>query len=280
MKILIVLASVFVLTYCKEECEICPPIPKLYDELGCVGKKDDRGCCFERFECPDLTKYDTKKCHLKGKTYSIKEKAPEEDLPICMNHCRCTDVKGKAEFVCPKSECAGYKSTPESAGCQHMFTENSCCSKPICEKVERTTCEYNGKVYHEGTKFYPDDVPCHSCVCHKNFNASLPMETNKFCRKIDCGLELRYFNKIKEGCVPVYFQTSACCPIDFKCPNESDEFIRLPGRSKKPDVIPEKMCKYGNNTLLIGERLKSKKPCISCSCKQPPMLECIQTNYC
>lgn len=87
-----------------------------------------------RFECPDLTKYDTKKCHLKGKTYSIKEKAPEEDLPICMNHCRCTDVKGKAEFVCPKSECAGYKWTPESAGCQHMFTENSCCSKPICGK--------------------------------------------------------------------------------------------------------------------------------------------------
>lgn len=87
----------------------------------------------------------------------------------------------------------------------------------IPEKVERTTCEYNGKIYHEGTKFYPDDVPCHSCVCHKNFNASLPMASNKFCRKIDCGLELRYFNKIKEGCVPVYFQTSACCPIDFKC---------------------------------------------------------------
>lgn len=43
------------------------------------------------------------------------------------------------------------------------------------------------------------------------------MAANKFCRKIDCGLELRYFNKIKEGCVPVYFQTSACCPIDFKC---------------------------------------------------------------
>lgn len=48
MKILIVLASVFLIAYCKEECEICPPIPKLYDELGCVGKKDDKGCCFER----------------------------------------------------------------------------------------------------------------------------------------------------------------------------------------------------------------------------------------
>lgn len=49
MKILLVLASVFLVAYCKkEECEICPPVPKLYDELGCVGKLDDRGCCFER----------------------------------------------------------------------------------------------------------------------------------------------------------------------------------------------------------------------------------------
>jgi len=122
---------------------------------------------------------------------------------------------------------------------------------------------------------------------------------NKFCRKIDCGLELRYFNKIKEGCVPVYFQTSACCPIDFKCPNESDEIIRLPGSSEtdaskekmskekmskdkmsKEKMSDDKMCKYGNNTLLIGERLKSKKPCIRCTCKQPPFVECIQTNYC
>lgn len=87
----------------------------------------------------------------------------------------------------------------------------------IPEKVERTTCEYNGKIYHEGTKFYPDDVPCHSCVCHKNFNASQPMATNQFCRKIDCGLELRYLNKMKEGCVPIYFKNSGCCPIDFKC---------------------------------------------------------------
>lgn len=50
MKILIVLASVILVSYAKEECEVCPPIPKLYDELGCVGKKDDKGCCFERCE--------------------------------------------------------------------------------------------------------------------------------------------------------------------------------------------------------------------------------------
>lgn len=50
MKILIVLATLFVVSYCNDECEVCPPIPKLYDELGCVGKKDDKGCCFERYE--------------------------------------------------------------------------------------------------------------------------------------------------------------------------------------------------------------------------------------
>lgn len=29
-------------------CAPCPSVPKLYDELGCVGILDDTGCCFER----------------------------------------------------------------------------------------------------------------------------------------------------------------------------------------------------------------------------------------
>lgn len=49
MKILIVIASVLISSYC-EDCEVCPPMPKIYDELGCVGKLDDKGCCFERLD--------------------------------------------------------------------------------------------------------------------------------------------------------------------------------------------------------------------------------------
>lgn len=30
-------------------CSECPKIPKLYQELGCVGKMDENGCCFDRF---------------------------------------------------------------------------------------------------------------------------------------------------------------------------------------------------------------------------------------
>lgn len=37
-------------TNSEKTCEPCAPVPKLYDELGCVGILDDDGCCFERLK--------------------------------------------------------------------------------------------------------------------------------------------------------------------------------------------------------------------------------------
>ncbi len=32
-----------------DNCPVCPKTPKIYQELGCIGKLDENGCCFDRF---------------------------------------------------------------------------------------------------------------------------------------------------------------------------------------------------------------------------------------
>lgn len=46
------------------------------------------------------------------------------------------------------------------------------------------------------------------------------------------------------------------------------------------DVVPEKMCKYGEHNLHIGQSLNSLDKCVECTCKQPPMVECINNSEC
>lgn len=46
------------------------------------------------------------------------------------------------------------------------------------------------------------------------------------------------------------------------------------------DVSPGKTCKFGDLSLYVGQRLNADDKCIECTCKQPPMLECIRKELC
>lgn len=47
------------------------------------------------------------------------------------------------------------------------------------------------------------------------------------------------------------------------------------------DEIPEKMCKYGEHHLHIGQTLNYlEDECVQCACKQPPMVECVKKSDC
>lgn len=47
------------------------------------------------------------------------------------------------------------------------------------------------------------------------------------------------------------------------------------------DAIPEKTCKYGDHNVHIGQSLNSlEDKCVECSCKQPPMVECVKKSDC
>lgn len=48
---LLVASALIGLVMCDNKtCGQCPPTPKVYEELRCVGVLDNDGCCFERFE--------------------------------------------------------------------------------------------------------------------------------------------------------------------------------------------------------------------------------------
>lgn len=90
------------------------------------------------------------------------------------------------------------------------------------DKIEKLgKCEFEGRTYTEGEKIYPERSSCHTCLCTKDFNSSIPVESNKNCKKADCGIELRNLYRLQSGCVPVYFGSSNCCPIDYRCRNIS-----------------------------------------------------------
>lgn len=77
-------------------------------------------------------------------------------------------------------------------------------------------CEFEGKTYKNGERIYPNSEPCYECLCTEHFNATLKMSENPSCMPIDCGIELRYLQRLRDGCIPIYFK-NGCCPIEFKC---------------------------------------------------------------
>lgn len=78
-------------------------------------------------------------------------------------------------------------------------------------------CTLDGKTYREGELMYPLSSSCYSCICTNTFDKSIPPESNKDCRLIDCEMEIHYFHELRKGCVPVYYSSSSCCPIRFRC---------------------------------------------------------------
>lgn len=83
------------------------------------------------------------------------------------------------------------------------------------EIEELAQCKYDGEIYLEGEKFYPESEKCWSCICKPDFNTSMIIG-NPNCTEIDCGIELRNFQELRKGCIPIYYE-DRCCPTDWKC---------------------------------------------------------------
>lgn len=77
------------------------------------------------------------------------------------------------------------------------------------------TCVVDGRTYHIGERIYPDNS-CYECLCANGYNNATSPAENPNCSKVNCGIELK-MNKLREGCVPVYYKTPICCPIEYKC---------------------------------------------------------------
>lgn len=263
-------------------CPVCPRIPKHYQELGCVGKLDDRGCCFDSYDCPDLTVLDSNMCHLKGHSYNISERIPISDTPLCSHTCRCAEGQygSKVGVQCGHAECPiTVKSKMYSKNCVYQFDSSGCCHvRRTCgDKDIRklAKCSIDGKTYREGERFFPQTSSCHFCICSSTFDESVPPASNKDCHLIDCEMEIHYFDELRKGCVPVYHSKSSCCPMRFRCPTGNDEVLLT-----LDTISSGKTCKFGDLNLYVGQMLSPDDKCIECVCKFPPMVDCVRKENC
>jgi len=172
-----------------KKCGKCTPTPKVYEELRCVGILDSDGCCFERFDCPDLNALDSSKCHYKGRSYNISENVMDSDSPPCSQACHCSGGYdgSKPSFRCASVDCPENFGFEPEPGCMLQYSLDKCChASKICgeDKVkELAKCELEGRTYTEGEKMYPDSASCHTCLCTKDFNNSISIDSNKNCKK-------------------------------------------------------------------------------------------------
>ncbi|CAO1429760.1 unnamed protein product [Diamesa hyperborea] len=256
----------------------CKTIPKHYEELGCYAVKKAGECCASRYECPNITDRDGNKCHYKNQTFNPRETLDHSKLKgICSGQCYCREKQDDniAEFECAHIDCPEFFGTdPSEKDCIRQYNNNDCCSsKSICgDAVDKlATCEFEGKTYREGQKMYPKHS-CYSCYCAKGFQDK-PVQNNRHCFKIDCGITLRNTGRLHEGCIPVYYGDDNCCPIGWRCPGDKHN---VPNNNARSGDTGTK-CKFGKWLLNKGEKLEGTERCEDCTCTTPPMLHCIKT---
>lgn len=134
----------------------------------------------------------------------------------CRPGCYCGRRPGSeyAYLVCTHYDCF-ERPSPD---CTAQFTLDSCCSNgKVCgeERNNLARCYVDGREYHENQKIYPNDFPCHKCLCAKNFNNETVLD-NPQCKEIKCGYNLKTEN-LKQGCVPIFYGENSCCAINWRC---------------------------------------------------------------
>lgn len=136
------------------------------------------------------------------------------------------------------------------------------------------TCIFEGDTYREGQKMYPQN-DCYKCVCTSDFDNSTSFEQNQSCKKIDCGISIRNIDRIRVGCIPVYYKQDNCCPIGWRCPGEKH---MIESETYKSGVVDGPKCKFGKWELNVGQSLDVEEDsCHNCTCTVPPMLHCLST---
>ncbi|CAL8109619.1 unnamed protein product [Orchesella dallaii] len=172
-------------------------------------------------------------CYFGNRTYSVSDSIPEitADSPCSMG-CFCAGGYPEGSpprITCAQVDCQPY---PSGGGCVPVRkSELDCCSDYYCagkgdsNQTAPITCSYNGKDYVEGQIIYPDDYPCITCHCNKNWKGKLTTEGG-VCREVNCGLAIYNQLNLVNKCEPQFYTTSkgkqSCCPIEWKCNKEED----------------------------------------------------------
>ncbi|PNF27759.1 hypothetical protein B7P43_G12788 [Cryptotermes secundus] len=226
---------------------------------------------------------DSQKCYYKGVAYEVNSEVSPDATNPCTVGCRCNSLGSRSQLTCVNVECPELFQEPLSdSNCFHQHTLDECCStNTYCPNNTETQqmsplyeCQYGGRTYREGQVIYPEDAPCKKCICQNGFNGTL---SGPWCEEISCGIELHYSRQISDGCVPVYYGTTGCCPIDWRCPDVNDSVVTSVNATSK---TAEHKCQFGQLELRVGDKLSSTSNiCVECSCEVPPLVSCTQKTH-
>ena len=70
------------------DTEKCPRPLKHYEELGCKPVQAEGECCPTSYDCPDFSKFDSKKCHFDGAEFIDGQYLPL-NASSCVTSCIC-----------------------------------------------------------------------------------------------------------------------------------------------------------------------------------------------
>jgi len=176
-------------------------------------------------------------------------------------------------FACAELDCPEWLGLRPKPGCYLKYKLNECCSDGEACPPYKATCEVSAKVYHEGEEFTPPNLKCTKCVCEEGFEGKFEAP---FCKKRSCIDEARRQNEVYSFCAPSYHDLDDCCHVNWICPEKTDKFLTT-------TIVKNSnlKCKFGNKNLKIGdkfERTSGEKGKVSCECRIPPYLTCVQ-NY-
>ncbi|KAF5287590.1 hypothetical protein FQA39_LY15867 [Lamprigera yunnana] len=244
----------------------------IYEDMGCKEIKVQADQKFpSAYECNHLI---DDGCIYQNQIYKIGKSLPYSiSLLSCSSSCRCK----QNGFICSILLC------PERGGvslinksCYHKYTLNECCNTgEVCPSDSTPTCEVDGQKYYEGQKFFPKNTSFH-CVCSKDFKGEYVLP---FCRKIVCGIQVKYRNELIDKCAPYYKdKEERLCPTSWICPEDGDLII-----AKNEGNSNSLQCSYGNKILKFGDYFERKKMdylfradvIIKCECLVPPFLTCV-----
>ncbi|XP_052860888.1 uncharacterized protein LOC128267960 [Anopheles cruzii] len=247
--------------------------------MGCtpVGNTSTTGCP-ERYECPSLSAHDNAKCYFNGKTYSISESVPDEEVAqFCSVLCYCRGATPFAKFRCVHVDCPEFFHRFDHENCLRQYKKKKCCAAgSVCgaERDKLATCELENEIYREGQRIHFKDNKCRSCLCTKGFNASA-IDSDPSCYDTICGFELFEEKHVYGGGAPVY-KADRCCPWEWRLPQETDKIVK----GSKPTADSQGQCKYGKLTLNVGDsldisQLTGEGQKMACTCAIPPLVHCV-----
>lgn len=257
-----------------------------YEELSCKPVTKEGDCCPTSYDCGHLASRDKARCYFKGVALDVRPDFDQLDPSVCLAGCFCRQTKeanAVATLTCAQVECPTlFNPSLIPEGCVATYSADRCCSDGVLCHQNTTAatarCEWKGRTYLEGEKFYPDEEPCKACVCRKGFDGTLD---GPWCREVTCGLELHHASYLARGCAPVFYK-STCCPIEWRCPAEDDTVVAAVTTKNPGDgADAAAACRWGSLSLRQGESLaapKSGGTCETCRCDVPPHVTCSRSG--